>query len=139
MTFTVSPWWVWAGCSLALFGAWFVGSRVWRWTWDGIWRLVYWLRWDRVTPLLEEEDNLEELPPERSRKELGFTGEPDIHCNYCTDGCVRCDPRKQDEYRWSPALERRAPKWEAEARGHYLSMGLDFPSGLMARVRELTP
>ena len=32
--------------------------------------------------------------------------------------------------------ERRAPWWEAEQRQAYEALGFDFPSGLMARVRE---
>ena len=73
----------------------------------------------------------EELPPERSREELGFTGErPAIPFTR-----AHIDPRVP----LSAALERRAPWWEAEHRAAYESLGFDYPSGLMTRVRELTP
>ena len=67
-------------------------------------------------------EELEELPPERSREELGFTGPRLI------------SPQTVELNH--PSRERRAPWWEAEQRAAYESLGLDYPSGLLARVRE---
>ena len=105
---------------------------------SGFRRLREWSR-DRVTPLLEDDDEYEghdwdpdcdtpgcpvhgNLPPERSAVELGFS-----RPFHVTDG------------RYHEGRERRASPWEADARAAYEVLGADFPSGLLARVRELTP
>ena len=68
----------------------------------------------------------------------------DIHCSHCTDGCVRCDPRCQDEYRWIPASTARAVSdnrekgtnvnrtWEDNAREYAeLSQGEGWPFAVL--------
>ena len=79
------------------------------------------------------------LPPERSWEEMTTHDLPLI-------GAVVSGPLDRG---WAlavdahallhPERERRAPWWEAEHRAAYEAMGFDYPSGLMARVRELTP
>lgn len=118
--------------ALALTGLWVTLAKA----AAGLERAWEWARRDRVTPPLEcicgpdetgedidvnpdcpehgygwDEDDLEELPPERSAAALGFGAEQ----------------------------ERRAPPWEAFQRIQYEAMGFEYPSGLMARVMELTP
>lgn len=46
--------------------------------------------------------------------------EPDIHCNHCTDGCVRCDPRKQDPpIVIGPELAVNGPEHHAQEAHEY--------------------
>lgn len=148
MILTVPPWLVVGVLWLALFGLvflWRVAREAVRdaWTW---WygRAPYWLmftRWAMLTawcrirrqvlPVRPVEtwpdDPLEELPPEQSAEALGFTGPP---------------PPSPEVRHWrdlEAKRERLASAAELEHRAAYEAMGFDFPSGLMARVRELTP
>ena len=164
MTFTVSPWAAWAGTCLTLFGACFVIWMAWRWARDAAGRVRYWLR-DRVTPLLEDDrivagkceacwaendgegcdwamcgcachddEGLEELPPERTWEQMTSHQLP------VADQPVPALMRATERLRALQAeRERRAPWWEAEHRAAYEAMGFDYPSGMMERVRELTP
>ena len=168
MTFTVSPWVVWAGTCLALFGACFVAVVAWRAARDAAGQVRYWLR-DRVIPLLEDDrivagkceacwaenngegcdwamcgcachddEGLEELPPEQTWEQMTSHQFPLV-------GTIVYDTQKpdfwtpQNQALLHPERERRAPWWEAEHRAAYESLGFDYPSGLMARVRELAP
>ena len=87
---------------------------------------------------------LEELPPERSREELGFTGPQPASMLAAAflPEAIASDARMGPAERefWSdlyrPHRERWAPAWEAEARSAYQALDLDYPSGLLARVRE---
>lgn len=142
----VSAWLVWGVFVLALAGVY----TVWRVAAAGVLRAVYWWR-DRREYASDEDDGgmpycdqcdgwhrwshdeldalMLELPPERSREELGFTGE---------------QPAITPEARQALFIvgelgahrERRAPWWEAEHRAAYESLGFDYPSGMIARVRD---
>ena len=149
MTFTVSPWVAWAGICLALFGAWFVLAAV----RDGLRQLWGWLVRDRVAPLLEDDDELQAQADE----EMGyFDGPPPLPPERTWEQMTShqlpvTDPPKPypftakerqfaEAWGWhQPERERQPPAYETEARAHYVAMGFDYPSGLMARVRELTP
>ena len=89
-------------------------------------------------------DDLPPLPPERTWEQM--TSLP----------LTVADAVAEDRARWggpSPwagkdshtsaqlgaERERRPPWWEVQQRAAYEAMGFDYPSGLMARVRELTP
>ena len=135
MTVTVSPWWVWAVCSLALFGTWFLRGLA-----TGAVRDVAAWWQDRRSPNpdydgdgwdypgdgpADDDDAPEPLPPELSAEDLGFTG-------------LRSTGLGLTGF-LSEHQERRAEPWEAFQRIQYEAMGFEFPSGLMARVRELTP
>lgn len=98
----------------------------------------------------DEGYGLAPLPPERSREELGFTGEqPDIAWPWITrlhdlarKSADEGTTRYIDDLLDSPLAaerERRPSWWEAEHRAAYESLGFDYPSGLLARVREMTP
>ena len=115
---------------------------------SGFRRLREWTR-DRVTPLLEDksyEDELEPLPPERSWEQMTSHQLPaaDYERGF-TDGAVfvnkqwSTNPPNMIPTHLAPERERRPPAWEAEHRAAYEAMGFDYPSGLMERVRELTP
>lgn len=130
---------------------------------DGAAWLMDWLR-DRVTPLLEDDrpegvlcagcagfdhcDGVEggcdctcgwpedwaELPPERTWEQMTSHQLPLVEI-------------AEQNPRWVAAgrpmlaaeRERRAPWWEAEQRQAYAALDLEFPSGLLARVREAAP
>ena len=123
---------------------------------SGFRRLREWTR-DRVTPLLG--------PDEASGQEMSelCSGcwDDSEHCDgaYDTCNCTCAWPedwaeQEQEEkvttpphHDWDPHCRTRGcqvhgnwtPSWEAEHRAAYEAMGFDYPSGLMARVRELTP
>ena len=157
--------WLIAGgiATLAMIGVWTVVNVIADWAV----RVRYWLR-DRVTPLLEDdrivagkcetcwaendgegcdwamcgcachdeedEEELPPLPPERSWKQMTGHQAPVVYDTQRPDFWT---PQNQALLR--PERERRPPAYETEARAHYVAMGFDYPSGLMARVRELTP
>ena len=142
MTFTVSPWLMWAGLCLILFGAWFVGSAVVYGMRDAAGWLADWLQ-GRIDPpwwwkpwlyRRAEKEPLEELPlplpPERSWEQMTSHQLP----------VVGMSPRERKDWEHREGVRRRgAKRVEMTHRAHYAAMGLDYPSGLMARVRELTP
>lgn len=127
MTVTLNPWVAWLVVALALGGLWSACTTVAdvvRGVWD-------WWR-DRREPLTDEDEAdledgtevLDPLPAPRSAVELGFTGEQAV---------VRQDGW---DHLYRPQQERKAPWYEAEYRHHYAAMQLDYPSGLLTRVRE---
>ena len=147
MTLT-TPLWIVAGiCVLAVAGfcALFVLAA------DALERVRYWLR-DRVTPLLEDCDHeytpneagtyewcqkcdsvrptLLELPPERTWEQM-------------TSHQLPAAGMSREERKHWRKLEKartvRAAVAEVQHRAAYEAMGFDYPSGLMERVRELTP
>ena len=156
MTFTVSPWAAWAGTCLALFGACFVAAVAWRAARDVAGRIRYWLR-DRVTPFLGPDEATEQ---EQSGLCAGCWDDSE-HCDdaYDTCDCTCTWPedwaeQEQEEkvaspphHDWDPYCRARGcqvhgnwePPWEAEHRAAYESLGFEYPSGMMERVRELTP
>ena len=146
---------------------WLIASGIATLTMIGVWTVInvvadwaaqfrYWLR-DRVTPLLEDEDpvfygphedgcachecGLPPLPPERTWEQMTSHQLPldDGTRGVDSAGIVRAHEPWRVEAHLSAERERRAPWWEAEHRAAYESLGFDYPSGLMARVQELTP
>ena len=82
------------------------------------------------------EEELPPLPPERTWEEMTSHQLP------IAEGAEESQKwllQLQRSNELSPQRERRAPWWEAEHRAAYEAMGFDYPSGLMERVRELTP
>ena len=81
------------------------------------------------------EEELPPLPPERTWEEM-------------TSHQLPVEPGSLDRG-WALAVDAHAllakdrewqvPWWEVQHRAAYEAMGFDYPSGLMARVRELTP
>ena len=117
----------WVGAGAGLLAGWVCGWAVTSWWRDRHEAIGFGQEDDESAPP-------EDLPPERSREELGFTA--DLYEAYAAD--LRVGPAEL-EFWHDVAQERRAPWWEAEHRAAYESLGFDYPSGLMTRVRELTP
>ena len=141
------PWWLqFILVCLVLTGAGMVARGLWR----GLGQVRDWWH-DRRRNRFDEDDFIEvgppwapndlpPLPPERTWEQMTSHQLPLTEAEFVADlearGWFRPDVQAalRDE-----ARERRAPWWEAEHRAAYESLGLDYPSGLMARVRELTP
>ena len=94
----------------------------------------------------DDDDLLPPLPPERTWEQMTSHQLPleralvgELERQGWFDADVQARLRAEYEARHAPERERRAPWWEAEHRAAYESLGFDYPSGLMARVRELAP
>lgn len=104
---------------------------------DGAAWLMDWLR-DRHEPTSydpdpddwidpDADDDPLELPPELTWEQMTSHQLP----------VVRMSPaERRDWQRRETARKRQARRVEMTHRAHYAAMGMDYPSGLMARVRE---
>ena len=125
----------------------------------GLRHLWEWARRDRVTLLLERrdsadppwwwkpwlsdrveaEDDLEEpLPPERTWEQMTSHALAAVAIYDAARQDMNVGPLETSLWH-DVARERRPLAYEMEARAHYVAMGFEYPSGLMERVRELTP
>ena len=146
MTFTVSPWLVWAAISLALFGAVWVLRGAWHevrgaagWLADWLQSRIdppwWWKPWlyrfrDDDQDAATEGEELPPLPLERTWEQMTSNQLP----------VVGMSPAERKHWqRLERGRKRRARRVEMTYRAHYVAMGFEFPSGLLARVRELTP
>ena len=112
---------------------------------DGLERAWDWLSWrfrvddgdDYADGAGDYAEPLEELPPERTWEQMTSHQLPVTACTGRRD--CRCGHGYHDNpltgTAWAPQRERRAPWWEAEHRAAYESLDLEYPSGLLARVR----
>lgn len=144
MTVQAPPWLVWLMLALAACGLWSAcwalkrtGEQTAGWIAD-------WWRWWPLGP--------EHRIPRGMDPDCWYDTHED--CLGCNCACHENDPGElPPEQSWKEmiehppgvlahldaGLERRSSWWEAEHRAAYESLGLDYPSGMIARIRELVP
>lgn len=89
--------------------------------------------------LPEDWAELEELPPERSREELGFTGEQPV---VPPEAVLASFIVGELDGHLMPERERREPAWVTEIWTAYAALGLEgtaFTRAMARQVRELAP
>lgn len=149
----VSVWLVWGVLALAATGLWAVlwqCDHLGRWIWERLHNRGYRIEDDPDEEFPPGEGNhfyeegtpagpLDPLPPERTWEQMTSHQLPVVQIAPIARGPGDDGPQT---WAWQYAgaeRERRAPWWEAEHRAAYESLGFDYPSGLMARMRELGP